>query len=354
MFRDLHSRAQRAGQPPGLIHNPPLQKKASTLIKVVHYTLKDYHVWEGDQLEQCPLLKSCEGVTWVNVQGLTTEIIGILAQHYHLHPLTAEDISNMTQRPKMEEFEKYEFIILKIINNTTKSSLFSVDQICLVLGDHFVLSFTSEPTSLFDGIYERLQSDPNQRLRQHGGDYLMYRILDTVIDHYFVTLETIGTLIDKAEEEIIHNPQAQSTRSIYRLKKKILLLRKAIWPAREVISHLQQIGEKHITPFTRLYLRDLYDHIVLAVDTIEVFRDMLSNLLDIYLSSLTNRMNEVMKTLTIIATIFIPTTFICSIYGMNFTNMPELHYRWGYPTVLAVMAFIAVGMLFYFHRKKWI
>lgn len=353
MFRDIRKRAKSAGQPPGLARaNPP--KKTPAKVIVAHYSTQDYQSWEGELLDQCPLLQLKEGITWVNVQGISTDILTFLAQRFHLHPLTTEDIANMTQRPKVEEFDDYEFITLKILSDLQKSTLFRVDQICLVLGANFVLSFTSQKTSFFDPIYERLQAGPNQRLRQHAGDYLIYRLLDAVVDQYFIVLETLGNRIDAVEQQIINNPQPQNTRSIYRLKKKMLLLRKAIWPAREVISHLLQVGEKRISPFTRLYLRDLYDHIVLAVDTVEIFRDMLSNMLDIYLSSLTNRMNEVMKTLTIIATIFIPMTFIASVYGMNFRFMPELIWHWGYYGALGMMAAVAAVMLLYFRRKKWI
>lgn len=355
MFRDIRKRARSAGLPPGTAQDLSSPgKKTRAKLTVVNYTLQACQSWEGEELENCPLLQNKEGLTWINVQGITPSIVSTLSQKYQLHPLTTEDIINMTQRPKVEEFPDYEFIALKILGETKKSSLFHVDQICLVLGDGFVLSFTSRETSLFAPIYERLQSGPNQRLRQHAADYLVYRILDTVVDQYFVVLETIGNLIDAVEEQIISDPQPQNTRSIYRLKKKMLLLRKSIWPAREVISHLLQVGEKRITAFTRLYLRDLYDHIVLAVDSVEIFRDMLTNMLDIYLSSLTNRMNEVMKTLTIIATIFIPMTFIASLYGMNFKYMPELNWHWGYAGALGMMGMLAAVMLIYFRSKKWL
>lgn len=354
MFRDLRKRAKRAKLPPGTVQDLNIPKTDKIRISATHYTEEAYQAWEGDQITSCPFLELEGGTTWIDVQGYNAQVIKDVGRFYHLHPLTMEDIAHMEQRPKVEEFDNYEFITFKTLTSTQKGAEFKVGQVCIVLGSHFVITFSQHENSFFNVIDSRLKSGPFQRLRQHPGDYLVYRILDTIIDQYFVVLEAIGNKIDSLEEEIISKPQAKSTKAIYRLKKKMLVLRKSIWPAREIVSHLIQSEETLVTPFTRVYLRDLYDHIVLAIDSVETFRDMLSNMLDVYLSSLTNRMNEVMKTLTIIATIFIPMTFIASIYGMNFTHMPELTWRWGYFCTLLGMAAVAITMLTYFRIKKWI
>lgn len=353
MFRDLRKRVKSVKLPPGTVHDSAIESSNQIKIIVTHYTEQDFQTWEGKDLASCPLLQVEGSTTWVNIQGYNAQVINEVGRCYSLHPLTMEDIANMDQRPKVEEFDNYEFITFKTLNSNQTASQFTVGQVCIVLGSRFVITFSQQVNPHFDAIDVRLKSNPTQRLRQHSGDYLVYRILDTIIDQYFVVLESIGNQIDKLEEEIISKPQAKSTRAIYRLKKKMLVLRKTIWPAREIVSHLLQSEETFITPFTRLYLRDLYDHIVLAIDSVETFRDMLSNMLDVYLSSLTNRMNEVMKTLTIISTIFIPMTFIASIYGMNFTHMPELTMRWGYVCTLLGMACIATIMLIYFRIKQW-
>jgi magnesium transporter len=203
-------------------------------------------------------------------------------------------------------------------------------------------------------IREKLRNPGSQRLRKYGADYLVYRLIDTVVDQYFVVLEGLGELIEDVEEHIIAEPTQKNSSTIYRLKRQMLMLRKAIWPMREVISHLLQAEEKNISAHTRIYLRDVYDHTVQAIDTIEIFRDMLSGMLDMYLSSLTTRMNEIMKVLTIISTIFIPITFIASIYGMNFKYMPELQMHAGYPITLGLMAVVTIIMIIYFRVKKWL
>jgi len=353
MFRDIRRKAKLAGLPPGIVLENEEQKHEPTKITVVQYSQEDYQEWKGEDLDACPLLSQGTGCLWIHIQGMPhNHLMEQLVKRYHLHPLTVEDITTSSQRPKVEEFEDYEFVTLQLLTPHKKSQ-FTISQINLLLGKDYVISFQEVDSDFFSPIYKRLQSTSHQRMREQGSDYLFYRLIDIIVDYYFVVLEAVGGQIDEVEEKIIVNPKPQSTRKIYRLKRRMLVLRKIIWPAREVVSHLLQAEEKRISAFTRVYLRDTYDHIVQAIDTVETFRDMLTNMLDIYLSSLTNRMNEVMKTLTIIATIFIPMTFVASIYGMNF-KIPEYQWNYGYYYALGIMAIIAIVMLIYFKKKRWI
>ncbi|RDI39047.1 magnesium/cobalt transporter CorA [Aquicella lusitana] len=355
MFSEVRKRARKAGQPPGTATYTGNKTPVKPVITVITYDADHAHEATGTRLEDClPEAHKPAGTIWVNIEGLSTDVVTQVAKQFNLHPLTVEDILNVEQRPKIEEFDDYLFLTLKTLSWHPKESTFSVSQLSLVIGHDFVLSFQEADTSLFDVIAERLQSTSNQRMRQQGSDYLAYRLIDSVVDEYFVVLEAMGDQIETTEERIIKTPSPQSSRTLYRLKRQMLLLRKGIWPMREILGHLLHTEEKIITDFTRLYLRDVYDHTVQAIDTVETFRDMLSSMLDMYLSSLTNRMNEIMKTLTIIATIFIPITCIASIYGMNFTHMPGLRWYYSYAVVMGIMVLIAISMLLYFHRKKWI
>lgn len=354
MFAEVHNRVKKAGQAPGTPIYTGEQSSTPPRITIITYEAENSKKTVSDKLDESLLETAPKTLTWVNVEKLQdVSIIEQLAKRYCLHPLTVEDILNVQQRPKVEEFEKYIFITLKMLLWNTKTKTFSIKQISLILGNDFLLSFQEIESDFFDVIQKKICDPNNKHLRELGTDYLTYRLIDAVIDQYFVVLEGLGNQIEEVEERIIAAPTTQNSRTLYQLKRKMLQLRKAIWPMREAISHLLQADNTIITSFTHVYLRDVYDHAVQAIDTIENFRDMLSGMLDVYLSSLTNRMNEIMKVLTIISTIFIPITFIASIYGMNFEYMPELHWRWGYPSVMGVMCLIVIGMLIYFRRKKW-
>lgn len=355
MFSEIHSRVKKAGQPPGTPVYTGEKNNTLPHVTVITYTPTDFHENHGHQLDEAWLTPKTAGITWVNVENLQdVALIEQLAKQYNLHPLTVEDILNVQQRPKVEEFDNYIFITLKKLIWHAKSHTFSIKQVSLVVGKDFILSLQECETALFTAIQQKLCNSISQRLREQGTDYLAYRLIDATIDQYFFVLEGLGNQIETVEERIIAAPTPENSRTLYQLKRQMLQLRKAIWPMREAISHLLQADNNIINSFTRVYLRDVYDHAVQAIDTVENFRDMLSSMLDVYLSSLTNRMNEIMKVLTIISTFFIPMTFIASIYGMNFDSMPELHWRWGYPTVLCVMALIGGLMLSYFRRKKWL
>jgi magnesium transporter len=288
------------------------------------------------------------------VEGVTQiEILKRIGDCYGLHPLVMEDIVNTDQRPKKEDYGDYLFIVAKMLD-TSGDGKIAAEQVSMILGDGWLLTFqeglAGDP---FEPVRERLRTAKG-RIRGQGADYLAYALLDAIVDHYFVVLEKLADRVELLEEEVVATPTRSTIRSIHELKQEMILIRKSVWPLRELIGGLERRDSELIQEGTIIYLRDLYDHTVQIIDTVETSREMLSGMLDIYLSSEANRTNEVMKVLTVYATIFMPLTFIVGLYGMNFKYMPELEWHWGYPAVLVFMAAIAVGMLLYFRRKQWL
>ena len=293
------------------------------------------------------------GVTWLDIDGVhQAEVLESVGNYANLHPLVLEDIHNTYQRPKVEDYDDYLYIVLKMISWDSDSNEAQAEQVSLILGKSYVISFKEDPGDIFDPIRQRLREGKG-RIRKLGADYLAYSLLDQVVDHYFIVLENLGERVEDLEEELVTNPDKSTLQTIYHLKRELIYLRKSVWPLREAISSLERGESPLFQPETLIYLRDVYDHTIQVIDTIETFRDMVSGMLDIYLSSVSNRMNEVMKVLTIIATIFIPLTFITGVYGMNFNYMPELQWRWGYFSIWGVMIVIVIGMVVYFKRKGW-
>jgi len=292
--------------------------------------------------------------TWINLDGIhQLDSIEKIGKHFKIHPLVLEDIMNTGQRPKMEDFNDYLFIVLKMLQYDEKEDETKTEQVSLILSSKFVLSFQENEGDVFESVRERIRSDRG-RIRKMGVDYLAYSLIDAIVDNYFMVLEKIGEKIEDIEDELVKNPTPEVLHTIHRLKRELIFLRKSVWPLREVISRLERWDSPLIDKSIDIYLRDVYDHTIQVIDALETFRDMLSGMLDIYLSSVSNRMNEVMKVLTIIATIFIPLTLIAGIYGMNFRYMPELESSWGYPMVYIIMLAIGAVMLVYFRRKKWL
>jgi magnesium transporter len=281
------------------------------------------------------------------------EVLEKLGNCFGVHPLALEDILNTEQRPKVEDYGEDLFLVVKLLSYHEKKDEVEAEQISLILRPNALLTFQEKEGDDFANVKERLRAGKG-RLRKMGADYLAYTLLDIVVDQYFGVLERLGERIEVLEGKLLADPGTATLQKIQNLKKEMLLLRKWIWPLREVISSLERGEFPGIQESTRIYLRDVYDHAIQVMDTIEIYRDMLSGMLDIYLSSLNNRMNAVMKVLTIIATIFMPLTFLAGVYGMNFKHMPELDWPWGYPLILAVMGFVAILMLTLFRRKKWL
>lgn len=346
-------RAKKSGLPPGTVVYVGKQKVEKSVIKIMQYKNEQFFEKDTQSFEDVVASRDFSGVTWVNVDGLNVDIIESVGELFNLHPLTVEDVANTEQRPKMEDFDDYVYVVLRMLQYDAQENEVMSEQLSIILGSNWIISFQETVGDIFDPIRERLRNDKG-RIRKMSADYLVYTLIDAVVDNYFSVLEKMGEKIEDLEDELIASPDPSTVQVIHKLKRQSISLRKSVWPLREVINNFGRCESELIDKSTHVYLRDVYDHTIQVIDSIETFRDMLAGMLDIYLSSMSNRMNEVMKVLTVIATIFIPLTFISGIYGMNFVHMPELDSPFAYPLVLASMLLVAGGMLFYFWRKKWI
>jgi magnesium transporter len=354
MRRFIRKRSEKAGLAPGTLVYVGEKKVEKVKINIFDYDETQVTEKEAATIEECFPFKDQPTVTWINIDGLhEVDIIEKLGNHFGLHPLLLEDILNTEQRPKIEESENYIFFVLKMIRIGEDDQQFITEQVSVVLGSNFVISLQEREGDVFEPVRERIRKS-KWRIRKLGSDYLAYALLDAIVDNYFVVLEKIGEQIEETEQQLTENPTPQVLGHIRDLKKDMIYLRKSIWPLRELISGFERIESSLVQESTGVYLRDVYDHTIQIIDTIESYRDTISGMLDIYLSSISNRMNEVMKVLTIFASIFIPLTFVAGIYGMNFKNMPELEWHWGYFGILGVMAAIIIALLIYFKRKRWL
>lgn len=346
-------RSRKAGLPPGTLVHIGEKKAGKTTITLLDYDEAQFQEQEVEAVDACLSFKDKPTVTWINVSGLhEVEILGKLGECLGLHPLVMEDILNTDQRPKTEDYGDYMYIVLKMLHGNGKG--YGTEQISLVLGPNFVLSFQETEGDVFQTVRERIRNGKG-RIRKFGADYLAYALLDSIVDRYFAVLESIGEKIELLEEQLVTNPTRNTLQTIHKLKIEMILLSRSVWPLREVVSSLQRGESPLIKESTAVYIRDVYDHTIQVMDSIETSRDILSGMLDIYLSSVSNRLNEVMKVLTIIATIFMPLTFIVGVYGMNFSKLwPDIEEPWGFSAVVLVMLVIVVSMLAYFRRKKWL
>jgi len=347
-------RSKKAGLPPGTLVYTGERRVESVRMTVIEYD--EQHVQERHlgAIDECLPFRAAPTVTWMNIDGLhDVGVIETLGKAFELHPLLLEDILSTAQRPKFEDYEKNLFVVLKMLHFDDHHQGVETEQVSLVVGPNFVLSFQERVGDVFDFVRDRIRNAKG-RIRKLGADYLAYSLVDAIVDSYFLVLEKLGERIENLEEELVGNPSQKTLQQIHALKREMITLRRSIWPLRELVSGLQRSESPWIAESTRIYLRDIYDHTIQIIDTIESFRDMVSGMLDIYLSSISNRMNAVMKVLTIIATLFIPLTFIAGVYGMNFEHMPELEWRYGYAVVWGVMICVAAIMLMYFRRRKWL
>lgn len=347
----MRSKKADIGAPPGTLIYTGEIKSERIKISLIEYNENEFIEKEFYDLSECIENVKPDMVKWINVEGIhKTEVIEKIGKLYGIHSLTLEDIVHVDQRPKFEDYDTYVVAIMKMISFDKKVV---AEQLSIVLMDNMVISF-QEPHGgdAFDIIRQRLRQAKG-RIRRCGADYLAYSLMDAVIDCYFHAIEKIGDTIEKIEDDIIESSNNETLIHLYELKREMIYLRKQVWPMRDMISNMVRSETKLINPSTDIYLRDLQDHVTRVIDTVETYRDLLSGIMDIYLSTNANKMNEVMKVLTIMSSIFIPVTFIAGVYGMNFEFMPELKSPYGYAITWAVMLTIMLGLIIYFKKKKW-
>lgn len=345
--------SQKPGLPPGTPVFVGEKKAHEVKITVFDFDEKGFDFVEAKSAKECFPFKDKPTVSWINVEGLhEVAVIDELCSHFGIHPLTVEDILNTTQRPKFEVFDDYAFIVMKMIYFDEEALSLERDQVSIVLGPNFVLSFQERSAEAFDPVRARIKG--RGRIANYGTDYLAYALMDAMVDTYFNVLERIDEILEGLEEEVLTDPRRQTIENIHSLKRAIIQFRRMAWPLREVVNGFEKMENTLLRASTALYLRDLYDHAIQVVETLDAQRDISTGLLDAYLSGVSNRLNDVMKVLTIFASIFIPLTFVAGIYGMNFRYMPELEWKYGYFAALGAMAVIGLSLLAFFKRKNWL
>lgn len=350
-------RFARPGTAPGTLRAPEERRVEEVSISVMEYDAEGVNEWSTGSIEEALTRRAGRGVTWIDVVGLhDVELVQRLGEVFDLHNLALEDVLNTGQRPKLEVHDDHLFVIMRLIH---QGSVLESEQISLFVGEGFLLTFQEIPGDVFDGVRERIRHGRG-RIRSRGSDYLAYAVIDSIVDNFFPVLEELGARLESLEEEVIEDPDQATVRGLHTARKDLLALRRAAWPEREVVSLMERLESPLMERETRIFLRDCYDHAVQILDLVETYRDLATSLLDLYLSTVSNRMNEVMKVLTVLASIFIPLTFLAGIYGMNFDpgsgpwNMPELHWEWGYPAFWVVSVLLAGGLLLLFKRKDWL
>ncbi|MFZ5861752.1 MAG: magnesium/cobalt transporter CorA [Nitrospirota bacterium] len=347
-------RSRKAGLPPGSVVHIGTPSSRPARIQTLRYGPDRLVEEPTATLDQALACREEPGVAWINVDGVQdVEMLKQLGEGYGLHPLVIEDIANTEQRPKLEDHGDHLFIVLKILS--PDNGRVRTEQVSMIITRNRVITLQEQdkPGDCLDPLRARLRADAS-RLRAAGSDFLAYGILDAVVDHYFVVLEHLGDAVERSEEAATLDPTARGARTIHELRRELLVMRRAAWPLRDLVAQLLRRESPLIAEKTAVYLRDVHDHLVQVIDTIETLRDLLSSLLEVELTRASLRMNETMKALTLIATVFIPLTFIVGVYGMNFEHMPELRWRWAYPSLWAIMIALGVGMVVWFKRKRWL
>lgn len=346
--------ARKTGLAPGTVVYVGKKATKDLFIDVFDYN-KDYlDEKKLKNIEEAFTYENKETITWINVNGLNhVKEIEKLGKDFELHPLILEDITNTQQRPKLEEHEEYIFVVLKMLYFDKNQNL-KFENISFIQGSNYLLSFQESDGDVFDAVRDRLRNSKG-RVRSNGADYLLYALMDAIVDNYFNLMETMGDKIEELEENLFsEKPNKDLIHEIHVLKREILKIRRVVYPLREVVNQIDKVDPSLITEKTQLYLRDLYDHVIQVSESIDIQRELIWSLMDMHMTTISNRMNEVMKVLTIMATIFIPLTFIAGIYGMNFENIPELKFKYGYFVLWGVMVVIFLAMLYYFKRKEWL
>jgi len=354
MPRFIRKTHKKAGTAPGTLVHIGEKKQEHTRISVMAYDADRLTEDQPQDITAAFPPGDLPTTTWINVDGVhDINVIEKLGHHFMVHPLTLEDTVNTSQRPKLEEFDAYLYIVLKMLDYDREHEKIRSEQVSLVVGPNFLISFQEQEGDVFNAVRDRIRKGRG-RIRQGGSDYLAYALIDCIVDHYFLVLEQLGERIESLENGIYENTGPDLLRDIFRLKQEMIYLRKQVWPLRETLSHILKLESPLIKDATRVFFMDVYDHLVKGIDVVESLRDVLSGLQDLHISITGHHMNEIMKVLTIIATIFIPITFVAGIYGMNFEVMPELKWRWGYVAVWGLFGAITAGMLVYFRRRKWL
>jgi magnesium transporter len=351
----MKKRSGKAGLSPGTLVYIGDKRASPVVVKVMDYTEQNYVEKTVKNVDECFQFKDTPSTSWINVDGIhEMGIVEKIGKHYDIHPLILEDIVNTGQRPKIEDFGDYIFIVMNILTYDEKTKDLDAEQVSFILREDCLITFkeSNGKNDVFEEVRVRIRNGKG-RVRRMGTDYLAYTLIDSIVDNYFTILEKMGEDIDSLEDTLISNSNIKCLKDINKLKKELLFVRKAIWPLREVLGSLERSESSLIKKKTKIYLKDVYDHIIQVIDMVEALRDILSEMIDIYLSSISNTLPEVMKVLTIISTIFIPLTFLAGVYGMNFKFMPELEHPFGYPAILLLMGLVAVAMLVYFKLKKW-
>lgn len=340
--------------PPGSVISMDGESRGGSLISVMDYSQDSCNEQNIDTSADLAKFPHADNPTWINVIGVhEADLIAEIGQVFGIHPLTLEDIMNTGHRPKCEDFDSYLFITLKMLTFNNNQCVIESEQVSLILTKNCVITFQERPGDVFDTIRDRIRMGKG-RVTKMKTDYLAYALIDAIVDNYFIILETIGDRIEKLEGDLLTKADYSTMKMVHHFKQELLFMRKAVWPLRDLINGTQRKEAELITDETVMYYRDIHDHSIQVIDTMEVYRDMISGIQDVYLSSTGNRLNEIMKVLTLFAAIFIPLTFIAGIYGMNFENMPELSWKWGYFGVLGVMASLTVIMVLFFKKNKWL
>jgi magnesium transporter len=355
--RQVGMRHHAPGTAPGTLRARETSGAEPARVTVMDYGPDHFEEKRIAKIEEIFPYRDSTNVTWINIEGLQdVDLIEKLGRHFGFHPLALEDVLNCGQRPKLEDYGSHHFLVMKSLLRAAEE--LKIEQISFFLGGSYVITLQEVPGDSFDAVRERIRHGKGQ-IRRMGSDYLLYALVDALVDEFFPVLEAFGERVEELEDEVVARPEPATLNEIHRIKRQLLLLRKTAFPEREVINSLQREEAHLIRPETRVFLRDCYDHTIQVIDMVETYRDLAAGLLEVYLSSISNRLNEVMKVLTIISTIFIPLSFIAGVYGMNFNpqsspmNMPELNWYYGYPMALGLMAVLAGALVIYFRRKGW-
>ncbi|MFH1700729.1 MAG: magnesium/cobalt transporter CorA [Candidatus Zixiibacteriota bacterium] len=360
MAKRVSQASKKLGLKPGSVVYVGKERTEDVHIDIIDYTDSEYSEKRVATVEECFLYKESSTLTWINVDGIhDAELVEKLGQHYGMHPLVLEDVVNTGQRPKIEDAEDHIFIVMKMLYHDVKNSEIKAEQVSILFGKHWVITFQETGEDVFDTVRQHIKKTI-PRVRLMTADYLAYALVDAVVDYYFIALERLSEEIEVLDDAVSDNPKPGHLNNIRDFKKQLIFMRKSVWPLREVVGGVERSDSKLIQESTGPYLRDLYEHTIQVIDTVETFRDMVSGLLDLYHTGIANRMNDIMKVLTIIATVFIPLGFLAGVYGMNFDtgasalNLPELGFRYGYPLFWAVVVVIAGSLLLFFRRKNWL